>query len=227
MNDDVLNEQPNAPAQDMPIDATKSPFPTDLLPDLREKNEQTPHRSREEFTTVYDIIDRLEDQLNAAKGSMFSANQIKINREEFMNELSSLKDTLPVQLERASALMREAERRLLGAQQQAATIVSSAQGQAKQIIAEAQEQAQFLVGQENVTQLAREKANSMIETAMQSSAKLTNGADAYCMNMMQSLQEQLEHFDHDISKGIQILQERQAQARAQMPQLGEDDYPEE
>lgn len=230
MSDNPFDQQPQAPnTQGFTENLTQNTAQSTVSNHSTSSSTsaQSPRQNREEFTTVYDIIDRLEAQLNAAKSSLFSGNSVKIDRDNFLRELTALKDTLPVQLERASALMREAERRLLAAQQQAATIVSSAQGQARKIVAEAQEQAQFLVGQEHVTELARQKANSIIETATQTSAKLTNGADTYCMHMMQSLQEQLEHFDHDVSKGIQILQERQERARAQMPQLGEQDYPEE
>ena len=59
---------------------------------------------------------------------------VKVDRDEFTDQLSELKKMLPVQLERASALMREAERRLESAQTQSNAIVASAQSRAANMI---------------------------------------------------------------------------------------------
>ena len=96
--------------------APRRRFSMDDLPDLRENHADdggaTPAHEQAEFTTVYDAIDAMERMLNEAKGSIFSPTAVKIDRYDFLEQLQSLKSMLPVQLERASALMREAERRL-------------------------------------------------------------------------------------------------------------------
>ena len=96
---------------------------------------------------MYDIIDQLEAALGEAKSSIFAPGMVKVDRDEFTDQLSELKKMLPVQLERASALMREAERRLESAQTQSNAIVASAQSRAANMIRDANEQAQFLAGQ--------------------------------------------------------------------------------
>ena len=109
---------------------SKPTFPISQLPDLREtldpKADMNPEevKSREEFTTVYDIIDSMEATLEAAKTSLFAPSMVRVDREEFAGQLDELKRMLPVQLERASALMREAERRLESAQSQANAIIA-------------------------------------------------------------------------------------------------------
>ena len=137
------------------------------MPDLRETTDDDPAtvKSHEEFTTVYDIIDQLEAALGEAKSSIFAPGMVKVDRDEFTDQLSELKKMLPVQLERASALMREAERRLESAQTQSNAIVASAQSRAANMIRDANEQAQFLAGQENVTELARQKARAILDQA--------------------------------------------------------------
>lgn len=106
------------------------------MPDLRETTDDDPAtvKSHEEFTTVYDIIDQLEAALGEAKSSIFAPGMVKVDRDEFTDQLSELKKMLPVQLERASALMREAERRLESAQTQSNAIVASAQSRAANMI---------------------------------------------------------------------------------------------
>ncbi|MBF9314148.1 hypothetical protein GK675_00435 [Bifidobacteriaceae bacterium NR002] len=212
--------------------ASISSFP---LPDLRERedggainfeedepasskinsntvSEEVRSKSRAEFTTVYDIIDAMETTLSEAKNVLFAPGMVKIDRDDFVDQLARLKDMLPVQLERASALMREAERRLRTAQSQANSIVSSAQSQAAEIIDEAQERAQFLAGQENVTALAKQKARNILSDAQAKSDKLTQGADQYCATVMEGLKQQLDKLEQDVQAGQRVLEDRRRAA---------------
>lgn len=205
-----------------------TPFNMGDLPDLRDNphtDAQQPSREQEEFTTVYDTIDAMERTLNEAKGTMFSPTLVKIDREDFLDQLQSLKAMLPVQLERASALMREAERRLEGAQSQANVIITSAQSRAADMIRDANDQVQFLTSQENITQLAREKATQMLNKAQHTSDRLTQGADRYCIGVMNDLQEQLDKLKRDVASGLQVLEDRQQKAAQNVPHVSDDDYP--
>ncbi|MFU0547427.1 hypothetical protein gvb04_00400 [Gardnerella vaginalis] len=175
-------------------------------------SEEVRTKSREEFTTVYDIIDTMETALNSAKGVLFAAGMAKVDREEFGDYLSRLKDMLPVQLERASALMREAERRLRTAQAQANSVVSSAQSQAAQMVEEAQERARFLAGQENVVAIAKNQAREIVNNAQAKAEKLTRGADQYSATVMEGLKQQLDKLEQDVQAGQRVLEERRRAA---------------
>lgn len=180
--------------------------------DPQTASEEVRTKSREEFTTVYDIIDTMETALNSAKGVLFAAGMAKVDREEFGDYLSRLKDMLPVQLERASALMREAERRLRTAQAQANSVVSSAQSQAAQMVEEAQERARFLAGQENVVAIARNQAREIVNNAQAKAEKLTRGADQYSATVMEGLKQQLDKLEQDVQAGQRVLEERRRAA---------------
>lgn len=175
-------------------------------------SEEVRTKSREEFTTVYDIIDTMETALNSAKGVLFAAGMAKVDREEFGDYLSRLKDMLPVQLERASALMREVERRLRTAQAQANSVVSSAQSQAAQMVEEAQERARFLAGQENVVAIAKNQAREIVNNAQAKAEKLTRGADQYSATVMEGLKQQLDKLEQDVQAGQRVLEERRRAA---------------
>ena len=172
------------------------------------------------------MIGKLEDTLNEAKGGFFSPGLVKVDRDALMANLDELKKMLPVQLERASALMREAERRLESAQTQSNAIVASAQSRAANMIRDANEQAQFLAGQENVTELARQKARAILDQAQTKADHLTQGADQYCTTVMEGLSQQLGKLSQDVQAGLNVLEERQRAAREQMPHLTLNDYPE-
>lgn len=203
-------------------------FNMDVLPDLRENAGSDPatEKSRAEFTTVYDVIDQLDAMLAEAKTSFFTPGMVRVDRDEFTAQLDELKKLLPVQLERASALMREAERRLESAQSQANAVVASAQSRAADMIKDANEQAQFLAGQENVTELARQKARMILEQAQNKSDHLTQGADQYCITVMEGLSQQLTKLNHDVQAGLNVLHERQQAAAEDMPNITLNDYPE-
>ena len=222
--DDVTGGMASTPTPDAV--AFKAPFP---LPDLRERDDDDSDdadANRDEFTTVYDIIERMEEALDEAKSGLFSSSQVKVDREEFAGNLAELKKMLPVQLERASALMREAERRLQSAQTQANSIIASAQSRAADAVKEANAQAQFLAGQENVTELARQKARTILNAAQAKADHLTHGADDYSTRMMEELRRQLNKLANDVDAGLSVLHERQKSAAEQLPHLDISDYPE-
>ncbi|MCI1805302.1 cell division protein [Bifidobacterium psychraerophilum] len=214
-------ERDQAEAADSPTQTTPPLFQMASMPDLSEHSSSDDAQadedgqSQEEFTTVYDIIDAMDATLDEGKTVLFTPGVVKVNREALLSQMTELKKMLPVQLERASALMREAERRLDAARTQANAIVSAAQSRAADMVKEANEQAQFLAGQENVVAIAQGKAHDILEDAQNRADRLSQGADRYSMSMMEGLDQQLEKLQHDVHAGMTVLQERQKQSSEQ------------
>lgn len=217
----------DAPQPPQDSSARRPAFNMDDLPDLRDNAPDPDALRKAEFTTVYDIIDSLEEMITSAKGSMFSPSSVKIDRDDFLDKLEDLKTKLPVQLERASALMREAEGRLANANSQANVIISTAQARAANTIREANERADYLASQEKVTEIARQKAKTMIDKAQAASNRLTSGADQYCIKIMNELHSQLDKMTRDVEGGLNVLEEREAKAREELPHAEESDYPQD
>ena len=217
----------DAPQPPQDSSARRPAFNMDDLPDLRDNAPDPDALRKAEFTTVYDIIDSLEEMITSAKGSMFSPSSVKIDRDDFLDKLEDLKTKLPVQLERASALMREAEGRLANANSQANVIISTAQARAANIIRDANERADYLASQEKVTEIARQKAKTLIDKAQAASDRLTSGADQYCIKIMNELHSQLGKMTRDVEGGLNVLEEREAKAREELPHAEESDYPQD
>lgn len=217
----------DAPQPPQDSSARRPAFNMDDLPDLRDNAPDPDALRKAEFTTVYDIIDSLEEMITSAKGSMFSPSSVKIDRDDFLDKLEDLKTKLPVQLERASALRREAEGRLANANSQANVIISTAQARAANIIRDANERADYLASQEKVTEIARQKAKTMIDKAQAASDRLTSGADQYCIKIMNELHSQLGKMTRDVEGGLNVLEEREAKAREELPHAEESDYPQD
>lgn len=184
---------------------------------MQDYDDADPHAtSRAEFTTAFDIIDELTTKLSGAKTSFFAPEQIKIDRDEFIDDLNNLKKVLPVQLERASALMRESEKRLETAQHKADSIVEEAQRNAAKIIDDANEQAEFLAGRQNVLALAEDKAKALLEEAQSKADRLTDGANAYSTDVLTTLNDQLTKLQRDVQGGLNVLHQREQQASANL-----------
>ena len=164
--------------------------------------------------------------LDEAKAPIFSPGLVKVDRDELTDDLNELKKMLPVQLERASALMREAERRLNTAQTQANATISDAQSRAADIVKEAGEQARFLAGQENVVAIARQNAQTIIDTAQAQADRLVQGANGYAAQVMGELDTQLDKMGQDVRAGLEVLHQREQEAARSMnasaPDQGEE-----
>ena len=217
----MMNEQTRERDDGEPIDdSTRASGPrhaVDMkdLPDLQEDRSDS-RNPRSEFTTVYDIIDQIQAMLDEAKAPIFSPGLVKVDRDELADDLNELKKMLPVQLERASALMREAERRLSTSQTQANATISDAQSRAADIVKEAGEQARFLAGQENVVAIARQKAQTIIDTAQAQADRLVQGANGYAAQVMGELDTQLNKMDQDVRAGLEVLHQREQEAARSM-----------
>ncbi|MFT8704965.1 cell division protein [Bifidobacterium aquikefiricola] len=227
-DDEATGFVPAAPSDSkstpLPSPNPKPLFSPESLPDMSERHESQPFNgddedsSHAEFTTVYDIIDTMQQMLDEAKGGLFTPGMVKIDRHEFSNSIVELKKMLPVQLERASALMRESERRLRNARTQANAIIASAQSRAADTVREAKEQAQFLAGQEHVVAIAEQKSKVILDTARAKASTLSSGADRYSIRVMNDLDEQLNKIQQDVQAGLRVLEERQQKAQQESEQ---------
>ena len=196
--------------------------------DPSDPTESEEYRSmRNQFSTAFDLIDSLIDEVNAAPGGLFNHDQARINRTNLVDELTNLKKLLPVQLSHASNLMRQANYRLDDAQTEANSIVSDARAKAAKIISAAEDRAEFLAGQENVVAIANDKASAIMNAAQKKADKLTIGADEYCENVMGELSQQLQHISASVNEGVRAIGERKAAAQRDLEalnaQLADDD----
>ncbi|MCI1901474.1 MAG: cell division protein [Bifidobacteriaceae bacterium] len=217
--DDEAND--NLGSIDDPIDDSTILSSADHTQRREEPAEEDslPNGSRAEFTTAFDIIDEMQKALDESKAALFSPQFVKVDKAQFSDLLDELKKVLPVQLERASALMRESERRLEAAQEQSESIVHAAQRNAEGIVAKANEQADFLAGHQNVVALAEEKARDIISSAQSKADHVTQGANEYSATMLSNLDTELEKLSRDVKGGISILRTREQEAASKLERI--------
>lgn len=177
-------------------------------------------RAREHFSTAFDLVDEIISEIQEAPKVFFTPEMAKINRDELIEKLNELKKTMPIQLEHASALMREAERHLTNARKQGKVILSEARAKAVSIRREAEEQAEYLAGQENVVSIARDKARDIMDQANDTASNRIGGADRYAQAVMEDLSSELTKTLQDIDNSIRYLQQRR---NSQAEQFGDNE----
>ena len=165
-----------------------------------------------EFNNAFDIIDQMEGEIEDAKAVLFHSSEARIDRQAMLDHLSELRDVLPVQLERASALMREAEQHLAEAERRSADIVRDAKDHKDQILEAAHHRADVLAGQANVVAIANQKAAAIMRDTNKRAHELTHGADSYVEDVLSKLGEQLSDFSKQTSAGLDVLHRREQEA---------------
>lgn len=207
------------------------------------------------FQNAFDLVMELLNVISTAKAPLTKPNQVRLEKEPLISALKELESILPIQLRRASELMRESEHRLedarkkadaitAQARQSADQIVNEANGSAKgiredarnearKIVAAAQQEAQHLVDNEVIVERAKEKAQTMVSTAQQKVTKLVSGANEYSLATLNSLLKQLSKIGNDVQAGVDVLQRRQEEIENhqsvsfEVPHLGEDKFGDE
>lgn len=190
------------------------------------------------FYNAYDLVSTIEDTLEESKGGLLNPSIVRVNKDELLALLKELKKVLPVQLERAAVLMREAEsswqeaeddkeathkeavtnanQMMDEARQMSQDIVEEAHKRAGVIIEEARKKAEYLSSREEVVRLAQEKGRDTVEEAQRKANRLVTGANSYSMKSMTALSSQLKKIQTEIESGIDVLRQRQAEVGEEM-----------
>ena len=93
-------------------------------------------------------------------------------------------------------------------------IIEKAQEEAERIVAKAQEQAAFLIDERGLTQQAEADSRRIISEAEADSDEVRRGADEYAVNVLVGLEGDVVKTLQSIKKGIDLLDSRRSDLRA-------------
>jgi regulator of protease activity HflC (stomatin/prohibitin superfamily) len=93
-------------------------------------------------------------------------------------------------------------------------IIEKAQEEAERIVARAQEQAAFLIDERGLTQQAEAESRRIIAEAEDEAEEVRRGADEYAVNVLVGLEGDVVKTLQSIKKGIDLLDSRRADLRA-------------
>jgi cell division septum initiation protein DivIVA len=149
---------------------------------------------------ILQLVDRLETMLSKGWRIPFTSN-IVIHEDPFLDVIDQMRISIPEEVKQARRVHAERERMLEQAQQEAERVVASAR-----------EQVTSLSGEEEVVKLAQAKADEIVAQAHRSSESIKAEADAYVMEVLSDMEEQLMKLITTVRNGIQQV-ERSASTR--------------
>jgi hypothetical protein len=139
------------------------------------------------LSDIYHLIDRLERLLNES-WRMPLSTYLVINEDDFLDVIDQMRTAVPQKIKDGEKIVRERER-----------IVAQAEEEAERIVHLAQEDASHLIEEHELINAAEQRANTIIERAHREAALLKDEADDYVRGVLVTLDEQLVTVDGQIT----------------------------
>ena len=124
------------------------------------------------------LVDRLESLITSSR--RMPMNRVLVREQEVLQLIDQMRAAVPEEVKQARRLNQERER-----------VLAQAQAEASRIIAAAREEAERLINDEEMLQLASERAAEIEHEAEERARQLRTGADMYAAETLHGLEDQL------------------------------------
>ncbi len=142
------------------------------------------------------LVTRLENLIASGKKLPLTSN-IVLDQSAALGLIDELRVAIPEEIRAAKRINSEGER-----------IIEKAQEEAESIVARAQEQAAFLIEERGLTQAAEDEGRRIMERTQTEAAGIREGADAYAVSVLATLEAEVAKTLHSIRKGIAVIDSR-------------------
>ena len=140
------------------------------------------------------LIDRLEALVNSSRRVPLSS-RIMLEEEEILAIVEQMRQTVPNELKQARKVLQDREQ-----------VLKAAQGEAEKIVTMARERAEYMINQEGVFHLAKERGEQMLSDAQRDAQTTRQEIEQYAIEVLGNLEQQLQLQLHQIRNGLQELQ---------------------
>ncbi len=140
-----------------------------------------------------ELLDRLEQAVVTARSVPFSNNCV-VDREEMLVLIGMIRESLPSELKQAKWLLEQNRQ-----------LIAEARKEAESMIREAENRMATMIDEHEITLMARQQAEQMIEAANDSAWKIRAGAIEYARKQLMDLDEQLTSMLVMIQKNLKEL----------------------
>ena len=127
------------------------------------------------------MIDMLYEMIDGAKGVLMSPDKCIIVREDALDLLDEIKGQLPVELKKAMDLLNARDE-----------FIENVKKEADKIRRQADLDAKTIVGESEITRVAREKANEIIRRAEDRSKSMINVTNEYTDDALRRAEEAVQ-----------------------------------
>jgi len=134
------------------------------------------------------LVDRLEELVGVGKRVPFST-RIMVEEEEFLALVDQLREAVPNEIKQAQRVIKERER-----------IIGEAQDEAGRIIKSAQSQSERLISQNGILLEARQRSEDLLRQAEEEHQRARSEIDVFIM-------EQIELVEGAVRRGMAVMED--------------------
>jgi len=147
---------------------------------------------------ILHLIDRLEELFNESRAVPFTHNVI-VDEDRMLDIIDQMRIAIPEEVKKAQQLLNQSER-----------ILAQAEEKANRTTSLAEEKAAELTSQDMVAQEAQRRADQIIHQARADAEATRADADAYVIETLSSVEDELSRLLNQVHNGIRALQQDQA-----------------
>lgn len=164
---------------------------------------ESEHRASEGTVEILYLLDRLEEMVGVSKRVPFS-HRVMVEEDDFVELVEQLRLAIPSEVRQAQRVVRDREKIIAEAQQEAAHIIEGARSRAE-----------YLVSREGILNEARQRSEEMLRLAEERRKREMGQIDVYAMEQFnrieQALREGLELIDNAVQDTVSHLQDARDQ----------------
>src|SRR5574341_641770 len=149
---------------------------------------------RRRVLDIQHLVDRLEELLNAGRHVPFTANTI-VDEQRALELIDQMRISIPEEIEKAKRILRERDR-----------IIAQANEEAARIRELAREKSETLIQRDAITQAAQARATSIVDQSRQEADGVRRDADQYVMDVLSDLEDALNRTLMVVRNGIAHVQ---------------------
>ncbi len=144
---------------------------------------------------ILQLIDRLEELFNDAKAVPFTHNVV-VDEDRMLELIDQMRVAIPEEVKKAQQVVAQRDR-----------VMAQAQEEANRTLQIARDKAEQMMQKDMIVQEAQRRAEQILAQARSDAEATRADADAYVLETLMSLQEQLAKLTNQVNNGIRVLQD--------------------
>ena len=161
----------------------------------------TRQSSDEGTAEILYLLDHLEELVGTSKRFPFST-KIMVEEDEFLDLIEQLRISIPNEVKQAQRVVKDRERIIAEAQQEAARIVETARSRAE-----------YLISQDTVTNEARVRAEDLLEQIEEKRKREIGEVEVYALEQFNLVEQALQDAADMLGRSVEEIQSDLDKAR--------------
>lgn len=145
---------------------------------------------------IYELLDELKEEIENSPKAVFS-NKRTIDTDICFEIINDIQKAIPSEIKKAEELLKEREKIIKRAEEEAASVISSAE-----------DELQTRISENNVIQEAEMKAKELLKLAEKNAREITRGSKEYADDILSELETYLADYIKLIRKNRSELSVR-------------------